>query len=133
MAIYPYLTFNGNCKEAMRFYQSCFGGELRFTYLGEAPFGRDLPDEMKQLIVQASLESEHIRLFASDLGNEEGLYAGNSVSLLISMAGNEHLKFVFDKLSRKGEVTGPLSPVFQKGQWATLTDKYAIQWIFEVI
>jgi PhnB protein len=25
----PYLVFNGNCREAMTFYQSCLGGEQR--------------------------------------------------------------------------------------------------------
>jgi PhnB protein len=133
MAIFPFLTFNGNCKEAMRFYHSCFGGKLRFTYLGEAPFGRDLPEDMQTLVVQASLVSEHISLFASDMSSNEGLYAGNSISLLISMKRDEQLKTIFSRLSRKGEVTGPLSQDIQTGEWATLTDKYSVQWIFEIL
>lgn len=116
----------------MRFYQSCFGGKLRFTYLGEAPFGYDLPEQMKMLIAQASLESEHIRLFASDLGGER-LNPGNSMSLLVSMAADEQLETIFEKLARKGEVTGPLSLRTKDGQWASLTDRYAVQWIFEVL
>ncbi len=133
MAVYPFLTFNGNCGEAMRFYQSCFGGELRFRYLGEAPHGRALPPAMRQLIVQASLVSENVSIFASDLGNEEGLYAGNSISLLISMPRSEMLEDVFGKLAWRGEVITPLLPQTETGQWATLTDQYAVQWIFEVL
>ncbi|NIJ53865.1 VOC family protein [Dyadobacter arcticus] len=127
MAIYPFLTFNGNCKEAMRFYQSCFGGELHFKYLGEAPYGKNLPIEMKQLVLHASLVSEHIRLFASDMPGDEGLLNGNSISLLISIAQNDDLQNVFTRLSRSGEVTNPLS---EKAQWATLRDRFEVQWIF---
>jgi PhnB protein len=32
----PYLIFNGNCREAMTFYQSCLGGELNVMTFGEA-------------------------------------------------------------------------------------------------
>lgn len=130
MAIYPFLTFNGNCKEAMRFYQSCFGGELHFTYLGDTPGGRQFPSEIRRLVLHASLVSEHVRLFASDLGGEEGVASGNSISLWISITAPEQLQSVFLKLAMEGEVTAPLSPEILKGQWATLTDRYAVQWIF---
>jgi PhnB protein len=130
MAIYPFLTFNGNCKEAMHFYQSCFGGELNFTYLGDTPDGMQFPWEIQQLVLHASLVSEHVRLFASDLGGEGGVASGNSISLWISITAPEQLHSVFSKLSRRGEVTAPLSPGILKGQWATLTDRYAVQWIF---
>ena len=132
MSVYPFLTFIGNCEEAMRFYQFCFGGELQLTYLRESPHGFMLPGQMQDLIVQASLVSDHIRLFASDLGAEEGLYAGNSISLMISMSGVETLRPIFSRLSKKGEVTSPLPVKMKSGQWATLTDRYAIQWIFVV-
>lgn len=130
MAIYPFLTFNGNCKEAMRFYQSCFGGELQFTLLGDTPGGGQFPREIRQLVLHASLVSEHVRLFASDLGSEEGVASGNSISLWISIAAPEQLQLVFRKLAQKGEITAPLSPGVLEGQWATLTDRYAVQWIF---
>ena len=30
-ALTPYLLFDGKCKQAMEFYESCFGGELTIT------------------------------------------------------------------------------------------------------
>jgi PhnB protein len=30
-ALDPYLAFNGNCREAMEFYQKAFGGELKIV------------------------------------------------------------------------------------------------------
>lgn len=130
MAIYPFLTFNGNCREAMQFYRSCFGGELQFRFLGDTPGGQQFPPEMRRLVLHASLESRHIRLFASDLAGQEGVAAGNSISLWISISAPEQLKSVFSRLARRGEITAPLSPAIRDGQWATLTDRYAVQWIF---
>ena len=36
----PYLTFNGNCKEAMGFYKEIFGGELSLMTAGKSPVQR---------------------------------------------------------------------------------------------
>lgn len=33
----PYLFFNGQCREAMQFYQSVFGGELSIMNADELP------------------------------------------------------------------------------------------------
>ena len=96
------------------------------------PGGRQFPPEIRQLVLHASLVSEHVRLFASDLGGEEGVASGNSISLWISITAPRQLKAVFQKLAKEGEVTAPLSPGVLRGQWATLTDRYAVQWIFSV-
>jgi PhnB protein len=116
----------------MHFYQSCFGGELQFTCLGDTPAGKQFPMEIRQLVLHARLESEHIRLFASDLGGEEGVAWGNTISLWISIAAPEQLRLVFARLSRRGRVTAPLTPEMLDGQWATLTDQYDVQWIFSI-
>jgi PhnB protein len=33
----PFLLFDGNCAEAMKFYNTCLGGELTLTKLGNTP------------------------------------------------------------------------------------------------
>ncbi|MDD1774902.1 MAG: hypothetical protein LUQ24_05175 [Methanobacterium sp.] len=37
----PFLLFDGNCAEAMKFYNTCLGGELTLTKLGNTPKGVD--------------------------------------------------------------------------------------------
>jgi PhnB protein len=37
MNLTPFLLFEGNCAEAMDFYQSCLGGELTIVRLGDTP------------------------------------------------------------------------------------------------
>lgn len=43
MDLHAYLTFNGNCREAMTFYQDCLGGELCFQPLEESLLAPGLP------------------------------------------------------------------------------------------
>ncbi|GAW31072.1 VOC family protein [Carboxydocella sp. JDF658] len=35
--VVPYVTFNGNCEEAVKFYQQALGGELHIMRFGDAP------------------------------------------------------------------------------------------------
>ena len=54
----PYLNFNGNTAEAMRFYKSILGGELSMQTFGEANMAQ-APEE-KNLIVHASLKTDSL-------------------------------------------------------------------------
>ena len=54
LGIKPYLTFNGNCKEAINFYKEALGGEILFTQtFGESPMKGQGADE---LIMHTSLK-----------------------------------------------------------------------------
>jgi PhnB protein len=44
--INSYLTFSGNCREAMTFYKECLGGELAFQTVGESPLSDQMPKQM---------------------------------------------------------------------------------------
>lgn len=43
MKLTPYLLFDGNCAEAMTFYQACLGGELTITKIGDSPMKGQYP------------------------------------------------------------------------------------------
>jgi len=44
MNLTPFLLFDGNCAEAMTFYQFCLGGELPITRVGDTPHERPNAD-----------------------------------------------------------------------------------------
>jgi PhnB protein len=46
--INSYLTFNGNCREAMNFYKDCLGGELNLQTIAESPLADKMPAQMKE-------------------------------------------------------------------------------------
>ena len=55
-AIVTYLNFDGNCREAMKFYQRCLGGELSIMPFSEAP--GDFPKEAKDRVMHARVTKE---------------------------------------------------------------------------
>jgi uncharacterized glyoxalase superfamily protein PhnB len=51
-----FLLFDGNCAEAMAFYQSCLGGELTLTQVGDTPMEDQVPPENHHKIIHAHLK-----------------------------------------------------------------------------
>ena len=79
--INAYLTFNGNCREAMSFYQECLGGELNLQTVAGSPMENEMPAEAKQKILHSSLTRDSLVLLGSDLAGPEGVVKGNTISL----------------------------------------------------
>jgi len=125
----PYLTFNGNCKEAMTFYQKCLGGELTFQTIGESPLSAKMPQKMKDCILHSTLTKGNLVLMASDMVSAEGLIKGNSVSLSLQCNSEEEIKNVFNKLSANGTIKHHLETTFWGALLGDLTDRYGNNWI----
>lgn len=65
--VITYLTFNGKCREAMKFYQSCLGGELHLQTIAESPMANKLPGYMRRYILHAWLQKNDLIMMASDM------------------------------------------------------------------
>jgi PhnB protein len=109
MSIHSYLTFNGNCREAMTFYKKCLGGTLRFQTVGESPVAGKLPVKMRKGILQATLQRGHSLLVGTDLCADDGLIKGNSVSLMLACQNEKEAQQLYQKLSSGGRQTEPLA------------------------
>jgi PhnB protein len=127
--IIPYLTFNGNCREAMSFYRHCLGGELHFQTIGETPVSEKLSEKMKECILQATLIKDDIVIMATDIVNDEGLLKGNNVSLMLHCQSEDELRNLFRELSYGGEQTHHIENNFWGVLIGNLTDKYGNQWV----
>jgi len=66
MNLTPFLLFDGNCAEAMAFYQSCLGGELVVTRLGDTPMGDHASPQQQQKVTYARLKSDSVEFSATD-------------------------------------------------------------------
>ncbi len=129
MQINSYLTFNGNCQEAMTFYQNCLGGALFFQTVGESPLSEKMPQKMKEAILHATLTVGSLVLMASDMVPEKGLLKGNAVSLFLNCESEAQIKNCFQKLSENGVIRHPLDVSFWGALFGDLTDKYGNNWI----
>ncbi len=129
--INAYLTFNGNCREAMLFYKDCLGGDLFLQTIDDSPCSNDIPESMKGFILHASLVKDEITILASDMVGEHGLIKGNSVSLMLNCDTEEDAKLYYEKLSQGGEMTHPLERTYWGALFGDLIDPYGIQWLLQ--
>jgi len=125
----PYLTFNGNCREAMDFYKESLGGELSFIVVGESPVANQVPPSMKDHILHSSLKTDDLEIMATDM-QPESLNEGNAVHMCLIFKNEEETRSLFDKLSVGGKVKQPLHEMFF-GLIGALTDKFGKHWILE--
>lgn len=127
----PYLSFKDNTRQAMEFYKSVFGGELRMNTFKEFHASQDPSEDNK--IMHAVLDAPHgITLMAADTPNAMEYHPGTNISMSLSGDNEAELKGYFQKLSAGGMVTMPL----EKAQWGDTfgmcTDKYGVNWMVNV-
>lgn len=129
MNINTYLTFSGNCREAMTFYQQCLGGELSFQTVGESTTAGHMPAQMKNCIIHSTLIKCDLVLMGSDMVSENGLLKGNSVSMMLNCNSEPDVRKLYEKLSAGGKQTHPLELTFWGTLFGDLTDKYGNHWL----
>ena len=66
MNLTPFLLFDGNCAEAMAFYQTCLGGDLTITKVGDTPMKANMPPAQHHKVVYANLKSGALEFSATD-------------------------------------------------------------------
>jgi PhnB protein len=122
-----YLSFNGNCRQAFTYYQSCFGGELHLQTLEDSPYCRKMGRQMRDMVICATLKSDYLNLMGTDLTGEALLATGNNISILIECDSFTERIRLINKLAGRNccsiKNTDPLINV---------TDRYSINWILRV-
>lgn len=117
----PYLSFRGQAREAMEFYQEVFGGELRLNTFGE--FGHPDPSVADQ-VMHAQLETPSgFTLMASD--TPEGMSYNPGDTMSVSLSGDdEALRDYFARLSEGGTVTMPLEKQMWGDEFGMCIDRF---------
>ena len=122
----PYLSFTGNCEEALDFYSSALGGKVEGVHRYEgSPMESDVPADFKNKIMHATFNSPLGTFMASDTSRPLG--DGNRISLSINPASADAQR-IFDRLSEGGQALMPLQDVFWGGKFGMLTDRYGFHW-----
>jgi PhnB protein len=130
MHLSTYLLFEGNCKQAMEFYFTVFGGELNILLVGESPMKAMFPESMHHRVLNAMLKSAHLEISASDwLRPSETFIQGNNVSLYLSGGSCEETKQVYSHFVEGAQVTDPLTEQ-PFGLYGALQDKFGVCWKF---
>ena len=129
----PFLIFDGNCAEAMTFYQSCFSGELRITKVADTPMKNQMPPGQHEKVANAYLKSGEIQFSATDwLHPTRTPKQGNTVAMYINAGKCNELRVIFDRLAT-GADKALLDDLRETpfGTYGHLADKYGVHWFFQ--
>jgi PhnB protein len=143
MLIQPYLTYDGTCEEAFRFYEKALGGKIamiaRYKDMppgegGEGPDGcADMSPETKKAIAEkvmhARLEVGDQVLMASDSHPSYPYQGIHGVSITLGFENVAEAEKVFSALSDGANVQMPLSETFWAERFGMLTDKFGVPWM----
>ena len=126
-----YLAFNGNCADAMRFYEKALGGKLEVLMSGaESPMADQMPKEFAHRILYARLALPGGGLlYAGDAPGNVPYEGIKGVSIAVDYASVAEAEKVFNALAGGGQVTMPMQPAFWAKRWGMLIDKFGTPWI----
>lgn len=128
MKLITYLTFAGNCEEAINFYKEAIGAEiLLVNRMGESPM--EVPENLKGKIMHTRLRIGENELYMSDTFDPSSVSQGNNVSLSIQIDDTAQLEKLFTRLSAGGTVTMSLQDTFWGARFGMFVDKFGIQWM----
>jgi len=129
MKLITYLTFAGNCEEAMNFYKEALGAKIILVNrMGDSPM--EIPDNLKGKIMHARLQIGENELYMSDTFEPSTLKQGNNVSLSIQADNVPQLEKLYSSLSEGGMITMPLADAFWGARFGMFIDKFGIHWMF---
>lgn len=117
-----FITFSGNCRSALTYYQTCFGGKLQFE-----TFEKKLPGYTAMPIISGSLVSDRIIIHGSDLVHNEGRTLGNYVSIFLYCENTDDRQALIGKL-KSGEKT-PFSKKGDDQRLIEVTDAFDVRWV----
>ncbi len=120
-----FITFSGNCRAALTFYQACFGGTLHFDM-----FDQPLQGYAETPVVSATLVSERIVIYGSDLVHNEGRKLGNYVAVFMPCQDTvERAELITRLTSRKNKKEDQNT----MDKFIEVTDLFNVRWVLGVL
>ncbi len=134
MKFRPYLTYNGECNEAIELYKRAFRTDvmqiLRFSDMPAGP-GFSIPEDYKSRVVQATLRLGEDFIRMSDCGPGQPLNDPESERVSIAVeASVEDVKYAFGVLAEEGRVGIELAETFYSPCAGVVFDKFGVMWNF---
>jgi PhnB protein len=129
MQLNPYLTFNGQCETAFKFYERSLGGKIEamLPHAG-TPVEEHVPAEWRSKILHARLIVGDQALMGSDAPPERYEQPkGFSVSL--QTKDPAEAERIFSALATNGTVRMPLQKTFWAARFGMLVDQFGIPWM----
>ncbi|MFD1015673.1 VOC family protein [Winogradskyella rapida] len=127
MKVQAYLSFNGNCQEALKFYSELFDAEItnRQTYEDKKI---DVPSSYRDRLQHAELKGKNVHFMAYDVSPDTPLNSGNQVQMSVEVSSEAEGQSLFEALSNGGQIHHN----YREREWGFFgrcTDKFGIGWM----
>ena len=126
----PYISFGGNARQAMEYYQSVLGGNLTLSTFSE--FG-DPHAEGADKVMHAMLETDKgFTLMGADTPPGKSFNPGDNMTVSLSGDDADNLHAYWDKLSDGGTVSVPLERQMWGDEFGQCVDRFGVAWMVNI-
>src|SRR5689334_16189242 len=127
LGVNPYITFKGNCRQAIDFYRNALNAEVVFTQtVGESPMSNMGPPEN---IMHCTMKVGDSIFMLSDDPRPDAAGPGGNISMAIGLDDPGRAKQFFENLAQGGSVIMPIQKTYWAEAFGMLTDQFGIRWM----
>ena len=127
MKLDVYLNYNGNCEQALRFYEQHLGGKITMMMRHrEQPNPANVPADWQEAILHARIEIGDTALLGADIPGAEPM---RSAYLTLTLDSDEEAERVYALLSEGGQIFMKMEKTFFANRFAMLRDKFGTSWM----
>lgn len=129
MQVTPYLVFNGNCEEALKFYAHALGGKIEclIPYEG-TPAAGDAPAGYLRKVLHGRVSVNGQTIMASDCPPER-YQAPQGFSLSLQLNDAAEAERLFKALAEGGNVRMPIQETFWALRYGMVIDRFGTPWM----
>lgn len=132
MQVQPYLSFEGRCDEAVKFYQAAVGAQVMMLMrFKESPDQSMITPESADKVMHVSMRIGDSVVMASD-GRCTGQVAFNGISLSLIVSDDNEAERTFAALGDGGQITMPLAKTFFASKFGMVADRFGVHWMVMV-
>lgn len=141
MPLSPYLSFAGNCADAIAYYQRTLGAELLYKIsFGEMPksaqdSAENCPSGMQ--FPDTAIAHANVRIAGSDIMMSDAIPSGKAsysgFTLVLDSQQVEEGKRWFDNLAANGKIEMAWQETFWAHGFGKVTDKFGVPWMINVV
>jgi PhnB protein len=125
----PYISFGGNAKQAMEFYEQVFGGTLTLNTYSDVDTSGQAPEG----IMHGMLESTSgYTIMGADTPPGQPHNPGNNIAMSLSGDDADELRGYWDKLSEGGSIAVPLEKQMWGDEFGMCVDRFGIAWMVNI-
>lgn len=124
----PHLHFNGNCKEAITFYEMAFGTRVELVITEDEPSS----DNDKEKITHAVMYIHGQKVFLNDRFGKKEPSTDTAIHLILMFSSESEFLACYERMKEKSITIDPLETLPYSPLAVQFIDQFGVQWGFMV-